>query len=316
MSDRCLLLTGATGFVGARVAALAVRRGWQVIALLTPSDDGTALAGLEERLHIVRGTVAGAKSWGDEVARLGPEACLHLAWNTSPGVYLETAENLDWLSWSIQLFSQLPRWGVRHIVGVGTCAEYDADFGYLREATPARPLTLYAACKMGLRLTGEQLARQANLPFAWARIFHVYGPGEHPRRLVASCIRALLAGERFETTDGTQIRDFLHVDDVAAGLLAVIETRHAGDINICSGQPVSVRTLLESIGATVGHRELLAIGARAPSIWDPPFLCGENTRLRSLGWRQSFSLDEGLADAVRWWCDRDKGTLASFSKQS
>lgn len=302
MSNRRVLITGATGFIGARVVRQVVERGWEPIALLPPDDQGGTLDGCD--VHVIRGTLADIDGWDAEAARLAPDACLHLAWTTAPGVYLDTPDNLNWLSWSGQLLSRLPKWGVRRVVVAGTCAEYDSDYGYLRETSPTRPLTLYAASKLSLRLVAEQLAARSGLQFSWARIFHLYGPGEHPRRLVASCIRTLLAGERFEATEGRQIRDFLHVDDVASGLLAVLDADGQGDVNVCSGEPVAVRQLLESVGHVVGRSDLLALGARPAAGWDPPFLCGDNGRLRTYGWRPKFSLTTGIADAVEWWRSR------------
>ena len=136
MSERRLLVTGATGFVGPGLVTQARRRGWEVIALVLPGDDLSSLGGAQNGVHVVRGTLADIDRWAPDVARLAPEACVHLAWATTPGLYLDTPENLHWLSWSGHLFAKLPEWGIKHVVGVGTCAEYDADHGFLRESTP------------------------------------------------------------------------------------------------------------------------------------------------------------------------------------
>jgi nucleoside-diphosphate-sugar epimerase len=300
-------MTGATGFIGAPLLQLARREGWEVVALVLPGE-------VPDRgptgVHWIQGTLATIETWGAQVGRLEPQACLHLAWNTSPGEYLTTPENLDWLSWSAQLVRQAPRWGCRQVVGVGTCAEYENSGERLSESAPTRPDTLYAACKAALRLVGRELAAQARVPFTWARIFHPYGPGEHPRRLVASCIRTLLRGERFEASQGTQARDFIHVHDVAAALLRIVEQGTGGDVNVCSGEPVEIRTLLQEIAEVLGRRELLALGALPLRPWDPASIVGSNGVLRSLGWRPRFSLAAGIADTVSWWRDHLQGTAA------
>jgi len=268
---------------------------------LIPEDDGACLGPALRRVQVVRGRMSDWESWSGAVAHFRPTECIHLAWNTTPGVYLDTAENLDWLSWSARLFSHLPEWGCRRILGVGTCAEYDTDFGYLRESTPLRPATLYAACKASLRFIGQQIAAQKKISFTWARLFYLYGPREHPQRLVSSCIRALAAGQPFEASAGTQVRDFLHTDDVAGALLALVSGGHDGDFNICSGRPVEVRTILSTIARILGRDDLLRLGVRPSRPWDPPFICGDATRLQSTGWRPRLSLEDGLASTVDWW---------------
>ena len=286
-----------------------MRNGWDVIALVPPGEAEAAKLRFEQpvgpdakgKVHLVAGTLGEIEQWQGQMGPLAPAACIHLAWATTPGSYLDTLENLSWLSWTNDLFARLPDWGVKHIVGVGSCAEYDADYGYLREETPTRPLTLYAASKLAARSVGQQLAARAGVQFSWARIFHLYGPGEHPRRLVAACMQSLLAQERFEATEGRQVRDFLHVDDVGAGIIKVLEANRGEDANVCSGEPVTVRHILEVIASCTGRSDLLALGARKSPAWDPPFLCGDSQRLRSYGWRPKFSLKGGIADAVSWW---------------
>ena len=307
MSDpeRRLFVTGATGFIGSALVTQALERGWEVTALLVPEDDGARLApALRQRMRVLRGSLNNPRAWEREMAAAAPRVAVHLAWNTAPGSYLDTRENLDWLDWSTRLFALLPTLGCRRIVGVGTCAEYDPSRGQIDEETPLKPLTLYAACKAALRLVGEQLAGQDRVAFAWARIFHLYGPHEHPRRLVPACIRALLAGEDFAASAGTQVRDYSHVDDVAGGLLAIAESDVTGDVNICSGEAVQVKAVLGAIEIATGRPDAVKLGARPPgaaAAWDPPEIWGSSARLRGLGWRPRHSLASGMAATVDWW---------------
>ena len=304
MAERRVFVTGATGFIGAPLVHHLLEGGWQVAALLRPSDDGARLGTDLGRIQVVRGALADPVAWGPSLARWQPTACVHLAWNTTPGVYLDTRENLDWLTWSGQLFAMLQKWGCRQIVGVGTCAEYDADHRHLHEGAATRPLTLYAACKASLRLIGQQLAAQDSVKFSWTRLFAPYGPAEDERRLVPSCIRALLAGARFPATSGTQVRDFLHVDDMAAGIARVLDTGYEGDVNVCSGEPVELRHLLGLVEKHAARPGAVELGARTPRGWDPPFLSGDSGRLRSLGWQPRYTLDQGIEATVRWWRER------------
>ena len=93
-------------------------------------------------------------------------------------------------------------------------------------------------------------ARRRSL--AGARLFYLFGPHEDPRRLVPSVTLALLSGRVAATTAGKQLRDFLHVDDVATALVTIAETRVSGPVNIASGRPVRVRDVVLHIGMLTG----------------------------------------------------------------
>ena len=96
-------------------------------------------------------------------------------------------------------------------------------------------------------LIGQQMAAAAGVRFAWGRIFYLYGDDEDPRRLVPALIHALRAGQAFDATAGEQVRDYLHVRDVASGLITLAKTDAEGIYNIASGHPVSIREFMEII---------------------------------------------------------------------
>ncbi len=182
----------------------------------------------------------------------------------------------------------------------GTCAEYDTSLGYLREDGPTRPETLYAAAKLSLCLVGQQMAAENGFGFAWGRLFYLYGPHEDNRRMVPALLSTLLRGESFPASLGEQIRDYLHVEDVASGLCALTRQGTSGVFNICSGTPVTVRSLMETAQEVVGHGSV-QFGAVAYRQWDPPIICGGNRKLRDLGWNPRYTLKEGLRQTAAWW---------------
>ena len=198
--------------------------------------------------------------------------------------------NLAGLRFSLELLELLARAGCKHLVMTGTCFEYDTSLGFLQEDGPARPLTLYAACKHALSVVARQRAAQLGVSFAWGRIFYLYGPFEDPRRVVPALMLAAIKGQEFLATKGDQVRDYMHVADVAAGLCALAEKGCDGVFNVCSGEPVTMARLI------------LTVGARPPAQFDPPFIAGDNRRLReATGWAPVFDLESGLRETAGWW---------------
>lgn len=300
-----VLVTGAAGFVGSQVARQLLASGDEVVALLRPGESTARLTDALPRLVTRDIDLADSDSLRAMVAAERPAACVHTAWNAEPGRYLHSRENLRLVEASHRLAEALADHGCARLVGVGTNAEYDTSYGYLSERTPTAPGYLYSACKLGLSHSLAQLGLLTGMQVAWARLFYLYGPWEDPRRLVSSVARALLEGHEAPCSEGSQVRDFLHVADVAGALVAVLRSGLTGPVNVGSGEPVTVREVVTRLGAIVGRPELLRPGALAVKPGEPPFVCADNRRLREgTGWSPTFTLDAGLADTVRWWRER------------
>jgi nucleoside-diphosphate-sugar epimerase len=285
-----LLVTGGTGFVGRPCVNRSAARGAEVHIL--------ARAGQGERFHAA--DLFHAQRVGDVIADIRPTHLLHLAWVTTPGEYWNSPENERWVGASLALLSTFAENGGRRAVLAGSCAEYDwSGPGLCHEfETPLQPATLYGRCKSEL----FERAGRTRVSLAWARLFHLYGPGEHPTRLVASVARSLLAGDPAECTRGNQSRDFLHVADAADALVSLLFTDVTGPVNVASGSAVPVRDVTRLIGEVVGRPDLLRLGARPTPSGEPRVLFADVSRLSGeVGWRPRIGLAEGIADAVSSW---------------
>ena len=190
-----ILVTGATGFIGSAFCRLALSHGHEIAGLMLPTETPPAHVPASERMLWLKGTLADLP-WA-AIERFEPQGCVHFAWIATPGVYLESPENESYLRWSLDLAHRLRSLGTNHIVGVGTCIEYQITNAPLSEAhTPVDPTTLYSRCKNALRETLEAEARRDGWHFCWGRVFYPYGVGEHPARLCSALIQKLRRGEK------------------------------------------------------------------------------------------------------------------------
>ena len=289
-----ILVTGASGFVGRQVCSLLTAEGHEVIGSgrgPTPVSFG-GTRWLEADLLAANGPAS-------LVERTRTEILVHAAWHAAPG-YAYAPQNSAWLRATIALGDAFARVGGRRIVGVGSCAEYRWGDPVLRPSvTPLEPSTPYGCCKKAAHTELEALAARAAIELAWARLFFLYGPGEHPDRLVASLARRLVGGETAPLSAGAQRRDYLDVRDAAAAIAALATATATGAFDVCSGEASPVGEIAQIIGKLTGREDLLAIGARDAST-EVPVVAGDPTAIReATGWTPRISMLHGLADAVR-----------------
>jgi UDP-glucuronate decarboxylase len=297
-----VLLTGASGFVGSHVARHLVQEGHDVFALVREQSDLSRLEGVQDAVHLVHGDLLDGDRIAAVVEQVHPDVCLHVAWYAEPGVYLHSPLNVHYISSSLHLATKLAEVGCRRLVVAGTCAEYDARYGYLSESTPTGPVTLYAASKVALQTVLAKLAEQIDLSVAWARIFYIYGPRESPKRFVPDIITTMLRGEPSRTTLGEQVRDYVHVEDVASGLWAVAQSELAGVVNLGTGVPVTNREIVRKVGEILARRDLVKLGDMPYRSGDPMFLCADNRLIREhTGWRPQVDIESGLRHTIEWW---------------
>lgn len=302
-----VLVTGATGCIGRHALPLLAARGAEVHAVSSrraPADDASGAVWHEADLLEPGRAAALARE-------VRATHLLHLAWYIAPGRWAAAPQNYAWVEAGLTLVRAFHEAGGQRVVGAGSCLEYDWRYGYCTEGlTPHTPHTFYGVCKHALQsvVSGYAAVARTDMPglsAAWGRAFFLYGPHEHPDRLVAAVARALLKGEPARTSHGRQVRDYLHVQDVADAFVTLLGSDVTGPINIASGQAVTLRHIIERLGTLAGRDDLLQIGAIPAAATDTPLVVADVTRLtRELDWRPKIGLDEGLRQTMDWWRER------------
>lgn len=293
-----VLVTGATGFIGRHCLPLLLEKGYEVHAVSSKKVETTLLETHWHQANLLEPTQV-----NELMAKIQPSHLLHFAWYAVPGKYWTSLENFRWVQGSLDLLSAFAQYGGKRVVMAGTCAEYNWDYGYCSEwVTPLVPATVYGICKHSLQTMLDAFAKETGLSAAWGRIFFVYGPHEHPSRLVPSVIHSLLKGEPVLCSHGNQVRDFLYVEDVANAFVTLLESDVAGAINIASGVPVTLKDIIYKIAKQFNRVELIQLGTIASSMNEPVLLVANITYLKNeLGWMSNNNLREGLERTINWW---------------
>ncbi len=276
-----VLVTGASGFIGRQALGPLVERGFEVHAV---SKESTVEA---EGVTWHHADLLDAEARKKLINDVKPTHVLHFAWIATPGVYWTSPLNAEWLEATKDLLRLSQEQGVMRFVASGTCMEapeYSTPYGEAKTAAKAA------------------VVNAEGISTAWGRIFFLYGPYEHPKRLVPAVINALLKDEPALCTHGKQVRDFLHVQDVASAFVALLDSDVTGIVDIGSGVPVTIEDVVMEIGKQIGKPQLIQLGAIEAPANEPASLVAKIERIQNeVGWKPQFSLKAGIADAIEWW---------------
>ncbi len=150
-----------------------------------------------------------------------------------------------------------PQWTGQALVHVGSALEYGAITSALQEDLQTLPTTWYGQTKLeGTRFLADSCTR-LGIRGVTARLFTVYGPGEHEGRLLPTLRQAAATGARVPLTAGHQERDFTYVEDVAEGLLrlGVVPAIPGSCVNLATGRLLSVRRFVQAAAPILGLRQ-------------------------------------------------------------
>ncbi len=269
-------MTGATGFVGRHLLAELLARGHTVTALKRNDRGRTS----DRRVQWVVGDIES----GDRHAELADhDALAHLAWPDLPQYKLASHVERT-LPAHCRFIRDLVERGLGQVMVTGTCLEYGVHEGCLSETMEPQPTLPYAAAKDGLRKYLEAFRKEHDFTLQWARLFYMFGPGQNPRSLLALVDQAIADGrESLDMSGGEQLRDYLPVQEVARALATLLEhPGMTGVTNICSGRPVSVRSLVEQRIRESGSSLRMNLGVLPYPPYEAMAFWGDATRLSSL----------------------------------
>lgn len=296
------VVLGASGFIGAWTTRALASQGARVHAVVR---DVERAASLFETLDVVllEADLAEPDAVAHVMARTRPHIVFNLAGygvdpgERDPGAMERINVQLVGALCDSLMDSPTTEWQGLRLVHTGSALEYGRAEGPLHEELEPQPTTEYGRTK--LAATGiVAAAGSQGLPALTARLFTVYGPGEHPARLLPSLLRLAREGGRLALTAGEQQRDFTFVGDVVEGLLrlGVHDVAPGTVVHLATGELRSVRSFAETaarvLGIEPGALDFGAVPTRPEEMFHGVV---DVTRLQQiLSWRPATSIAEGV----------------------
>lgn len=285
-----ILLTGGTGFVGRYVVPLLMAAGHEV-ALLVRDAYGSGkplpdpLDALRQDIQLVYADLRNFRLTSRAIREAAPDGVIHLAaaGATSPFLPIETA-----LRHNVHGTTNLLR----------ACCEKRSVETLIVARTPGETTSMnpYAASKAAAWNFCQMYARTRQWPIVGAMIFQSYGWGQPAHALIPSAFSAAMADEDFPMTAGAQQRDWIHADDVAKGIVAMIsaEISPGTTLELGTGQCAAVREVVETIFRVCDSKGRPLVGALAGRPGEEQVQAADVAKNDLIAWHAVRSLEAGL----------------------
>jgi nucleoside-diphosphate-sugar epimerase len=308
------LVTGAAGFIGARVAELLLDEGHDVVGADDLNDAydprvkrhrlarlrgrrGFAFAELDVAEREALSRAAALEGPFDSVVNLAARAGVRTS-VTDPWIYVRTN-----VVGTLNLLDLCRRRGIPKFVLASTSSLYGASCPqpFREDADTDHPLSPYAASKKGAEALCHPWHALHGIDVTILRYFTVYGPAGRPDMSIFRFVQGIREGRPIPVYgDGEQSRDFTYVDDIARGTVAALRPLRFEVVNLGGDEPHRLNQVVARIEEAVGRRAEVRRGPRHPA--DVQATWADVSKAKALlGWRPEVPLAEGIARTVAWY---------------
>jgi UDP-glucose 4-epimerase len=330
MAER-ILVTGGAGYIGSVVVAQLLERGYQPIVFDDLSHGHRAA--LPANVELIVGDVADRAALDQVFSQHQPQAVMHFAAFIEAGESMQHPEKYfrNNTASSLTLLEVLLAYGVKRFVFSSTAALYGTpEKTPIEESAPLQPSNAYGASKLLVEQMLDWLHRIHGLRYSCLRYFNAAGAagqqGEdhHPEsHLIPIALQVALGvrkdvaifGTDYRTPDGTCVRDYVHVSDLAAAHLLVLEALKEKErliYNLGNGRGFSVREVIDTVRKVTGHAIPAEQSPRRPG--DPAMLVASCEKIKSeLGWKPKYAQLESIVRSAWDWRKAHPNGYASRS---
>lgn len=304
-----VIITGATGMVGATMIEQMLADGIRVTGIVRPASAKMKNLTPHQNLEIIECDIDNLVSLKETLSH-DYDTFFHFAWNGTYGasredIRLQTQNVIDTLD-AIELAHAI---GCKAFVGAGSQAEFGPVEGTISDAVPKNPVTGYGIAKLDACRMGKILCEQYGIRHSWGRIVSTYGPRDNSYTMVMSSIINMLDGKRMQFTKGEQTWDYLYGGDCSRAFYLIGKYgKHGKAYTIGSGQTRQLKDYITAIRDTVAPSLEIGLGEREYYPNQVMHLCADITELKEdTGFEPEVSFEEGIRRTVHWYQGQNNG---------
>jgi nucleoside-diphosphate-sugar epimerase len=301
-----IVITGATGFVGANLTERLVYDGHEVYLLVREGYQAWRIEHLLPHIHLISVNLLDRKELLDSIKHIRPDWVFHLA---AYGAYswqenLDVAIQTNFLA-TVNLVETCKEIGFEAFINTGSSSEYGLKGHAPAEDDSLEPNSYYAVTKASATLFCRYTAQRFNLPISTLRLYSVYGPYEDPKRLIPTMILKGMQGTLPPLVHPDVARDFIFTEDVANAFLIVASSSSTlpfGSIyNLGNGKQVTLRDVVSLTQNIFNIADEPEWGSMENRSWDTNTWVANNGKLTSAGWSSKYDFQSGFIKTIEWF---------------
>lgn len=302
-----VIITGATGFIGFHVLKELYYKNIDIIAIIKPNSSN--LFKLKEyRVKVIECSLENINDILEVIDEDNIDTLYHFAWQGISDDDLRNEEiQMNNIIATLKLIDIAQRLKIKTFIGAGSIHENEVCKEMSENSIVDNMGNMYKTAKLAAHYMGKTKAGNYGIRFFWPIITNTYGAGEKSKRLINSIIRKVLRGEIPDLSEGNQLYDFVHVNDVAKAFRLIGENGINGNNYVIgSGEPKPLRKYLEIVEDITnqyckGDKIKFAFGKVKKNI---VYLSKENFNIDNLinevGYRPEISFEQGIKETVEW----------------
>ncbi len=301
-----VLVTGASGFVGANLVRRLLKDGHETHLLLRPAQQFWRIEELAREVHTHQADLEDMEGVRRVVMAVKPDWVFHLA---AYGAYPHQIDPQRMLATNLAgsatLVDTCAEMGVESFVHTGSSSEYGFKDHAAAEDEEVEPNSHYARTKVSATRHCQSVAIERNFNAITVRLYSIYGPFEEPSRLIPTLILHGLRGELPPLASPRIARDFVYVDDAMDAMLQVAakpSIPRGAIYNICTGVQSTLADVVEIARKLMGISVEPEWSTMPDRSWDTDRWVGSPQRMeQEIAWRAQVNFEEGLKRTIKWF---------------